>query len=154
MKPRSCSCWPKKSQTTAAPVQKCTDVLKKKYPFPLKWTANQIRFSKRKNSKPRGRNWRFDFLNTPMIVAVETAGVWKPDCVQITGFKHASVHAHFGLQPAISIEYYLLGGFLEANSNSPPPHHRYPYHCPTHELSSEKLHWHDDMTCSWAKTEQ
>lgn len=46
------------------------------------------------------------------------------------------------------------GTFLEANSNSPLPQNRYPYRCPTHELSSEEHHWHDDMTCSWAKTEQ
>lgn len=56
-------------------------------------------------------NWRFDIINTPTIAAAETAGVLVPDCVQITGqsLQHASLCAHFWLQAAISIEYYLLG---------------------------------------------
>lgn len=124
MKPWSRSCWLKKSHTTAAPVQKCSNALEKKYPFPLKLTANQSVFPKSSMQNHRGtgcvcvcgvgwggRIWRFDIINTPRIVAAETAGVWMSDCVQKSGqsLEHASVHAHFGLQPAISIEYYLLG---------------------------------------------
>lgn len=46
-----------------------------------------------------------------MIVAAETAVAWMPNGIHITGqsLEHASVHAHFWLQPAISIEYYLPG---------------------------------------------
>lgn len=109
-------------------------------------------------AKPWGGNWRFDIINTPTIVDSETAGVWKPDCIQIIGqsLEHGSLHAHFTHTVPKSHFNRILsaGAFLEANSNSPLLQNRYPYRCPTHELSSEKPHWHDNMTYSWAKTEQ
>lgn len=52
-------------------------------------------------------------------------------------------------RPSYDFDWVLSAmAFQEPNSKSSLLQNRYPYHCPTHELSSENDHWHNDTTRS------